>query len=643
MLNEKEKNVLKILFDSQDYITSQNISEITGYSERSVRTYIKSLNDFLSTYSVNIVTKRGVGYLLTAKDKSVVKKFIHTNNQNDRIYKILHMIFLERCYGSKFNFLDKLCISEYTLKADIEKIKKLLSDYDIKLKSDFKVVGSEESIRSFIVSYFFKDDNFDLISNEFNIESPKGKDIIDIIVKKCREYNIQISDFVVRNLALHILLAIQRIKASFVIKDINCERFDKNIVNAANDIIRELSLILKFDIPQSEINYICLHLSNKTKINTSEIEIDDKELFDSIIELEKHFFKNFSGSDYRDSVLEKDLYNHIFYLINRLSEGVNLKNPLLSDIKSKYGAVFEQVRDSINTNKYFSALNIDEHELAYITIHILAALEKLRLSYKAKALVVCSTGYGSSKLLCNRLLKYFDNALDIETVIGAYDIDDSILSKVDLIISTVPIEHINTNIPTLVVSVFLHDTERAKISSVIGEIVKSRSLENDCRPFIDTILDSSLFFIENSNITKDEIINKLANSFLENRYIENVDAFISEVKLRESFSSTAFSELIAMPHPQAYTFDKGLKKSGLGVAIIKNGVVWDEYFDNIKLVFLYLPSHEENDGLRIVTNFIIDLIDDDEKVSKLLNCNTFSEFRSIFKKMLLEDEWKRKN
>lgn len=643
MLSEKEISVLKIFLNTDEFITGKEIASQTGFSERSIRTYIKTINNILEPKKAEILTKKGVGYKLKCADINEVNYLISYSSQNDRIYRLLHMIFLERKRLLTYDICDKLSISSHTLKNDLTKIKKMLLSFNIKLKSDLSISGNEDDIRSFIVSFFFNDENFIALAKEFKIQSPNNKEIINLIIEKCRKYQIIISDFVVRNLTLHILLALERIKSDFIIEDVSVVNFDHNIVYTANEIAEVLEQMTNLVIPQSEIHNICLHLSNKAKVNKINDAESNQRLKDAILEFEKHFFLNFLALEYRDYNLEKDLYNHCFYLLNRLSNKVNLKNPLLDDIKTKYSVVFDQVRDSIKENSLFGKEMIDEHEIAYIAIHVLASLEKIQFDRKCRVLVICSTGYGSSKLLQNRLLKYFDKQIEIKAVLGAYDLNDNILSNVDFIISTIPIEHIDVKIPIIITSVFLHESEKEEISREIAIVNQNNFSHSEHLLFVDQILNEKLFLIVDKPVTKNELLKVLVNKLYQQEYVLSEKAFYQNVMLRESFSSTAFSDDVAMPHPQSFGADDGLVKSTIAIAIIKDGVKWDDYFNQIRLVFLYVPIQNEGGMLKIMTNFLIDLIDNQDSIQKLISCSSFDEFKMSLKRMLLEDKWKKRN
>ena len=91
-------------------------------------------------------------------------------------------------------------------------------------------------------------------------------------------------------------------------------------------------------------------------------------------------------------------------------------------------------------------------------------------------------------------------------------------------------------------------------------------------------------------------------------------------------SSVVFGSHIAVPHPA-----KSVGKcTHVAVAIIKDGVKWDNGFNDIKFVFLLSPSKVENINLRNITNAIVSLIENDDLQDELLKCSDFSKFEDKF-------------
>ena len=95
---------------------------------------------------------------------------------------------------------------------------------------------------------------------------------------------------------------------------------------------------------------------------------------------------------------------------------------------------------------------------------------------------------------------------------------------------------------------------------------------------------------------------------------------------RSKMSTVVFDETIAVPHP-IKALDKDHK---IAVAIVKNGLVWDDYFKQIQLVFLISSSIYGNEGLADITRGIVDLVDMPALKEKMVACQDFEEFKELF-------------
>lgn len=68
----------------------------------------------------------------------------------------------------------------------------------------------------------------------------------------------------------------------------------------------------------------------------------------------------------------------------------------------------------------------------------------------------------------------------------------------------------------------------------------------------------------------------------------------------------------------------------IAVAIIKNGTYWEDGYEKIRLVFLVSPSVHSNDGLKTITNRLVDLVDLPEVKENLIAAPNFEAFKQFF-------------
>lgn len=95
---------------------------------------------------------------------------------------------------------------------------------------------------------------------------------------------------------------------------------------------------------------------------------------------------------------------------------------------------------------------------------------------------------------------------------------------------------------------------------------------------------------------------------------------------RSKMSTVVFDETIAVPHP-IKALDKDHK---IAVAIVKNGLVWDDYFKQIQLVFLISSSIYGNEGLADITRGIVDLVDMPAAKKKWLPVRILKSLKNCF-------------
>ena len=463
---------------------------------------------------------------------------------------------------------------------------------------------------------------------------------MEIILNECRKEDFKLSDYVIQNLVLYFALMVNRIKNGFTLTSIEV---DKSIENkkefiVAYNILKCISEINDIKFSKEEIYYIALNLKSKnsSEFVNNNFDFTDKEkirreLINILDEIENdtgYFIKD-------DQQFINSFLVHFYKLRMRLKNGIKLENPLLNEIKETHMKTFSTTKNYFSNMPILKGYNISDSEWAYIYLHFMAAIERCKDNKKFNVLVICATGYGSSQMLSIRLKKEFGKHINIVDIIGYYEITDQKLEGIDFIISSIDLYSIVFNIPIINVSVFLNDFEVNKIKLFIESNMLRRFEENENskrKLLSEKIRLFEEFFFEECFITlnkvdsKQNIINALL-TLLQKREDEcYYDVMINQIKQRERMSCVVFSEDIAVPHPAKSVG----KKTQVAVAIVKQGVRWDDRFKNIKYIFLVSPSKTENYDLIKITEAIVSLIENDKIKNKLLKCNNFNEFKEVF-------------
>ncbi|KHD46095.1 BglG family transcription antiterminator [Streptococcus hongkongensis] len=650
MLGQKEKLILHYLYQNRGrYVTSKELSEYLKCSDRTVRTYIKSLLSFINEGDhIRINSKQGYGYQLDLTEESAYANLISDNNIqvgtenidiSDRHNFIINKLIFEQEDVFFDDLMDQLYVSRSTLSSDFKKIRNELAHYQLTIESRANkgvyVSGAEHDKRHFIMDYFysghFLKNIHQYIGDDFFKLPISFEELTIIVLDECRSQYLKLSDFVIQNLIVHIALAISRVKDGFEISELHIDndKFRKEI-GVARQILKRVQRVTNTIFPDEEINYIALHLisesSHSAKVDDLEVISMRQDLVEAANAIDLHYGYQFS----QDFTFLEGLLKHLEVLLERVRNGVRLDNPLLDDIQAQYKEAFLVSRSLMSHLRYFKDFSLSDDEIAYVSLHILAGIERFYQSHKLNALVICATGYGSAQMLRMRLENELSRQLNIVNLVGYYDITDDKLEGIDVIISTIDLSNLVFSIPVFTVSVFLNDEEVKQLKTQLIR-VESKRFGHDTRTNqlqLNDIIDhhfSNEAFMVLKDCDKQTVIDKLVNA-LDQQDIDNYQISMKElIASRESMSTVIFDQDIAVPHPL-----KSLdKKAKIGIAIIPDGIYWEEGFEHITFVFLVSPSIYKNDGLAEMTKLIVNLTEKPLIKEKLLSCKDFDSFKKI--------------
>lgn len=661
-MKEKEQNLLLQLFENQDHFTtSKELSEILSLSERTVRTYIHNLESIVKENGAEIIAKQGYGYKLQMIRPMQFEMFLNKHqiqhvgeNEKkaeletslDRQNYILNKMLIEDEHVFLEMLADTLYISRSTLTKDMNVIKKMLEPYGLSIVSKPNygtwIQGEENDKRCFIMNYFFKGSRFNSIQEYMDhtnyFDDIPTESFILVILDECRKNHIKLSDVMIQNVLMHLTLSIKRIEKGL---QLNTFTLDTEFMNSieyhtATNIIHRLEDDFKIQFPEEEIAYLTLHLGAKNNHPLHEpnvvIEKVEQQLDTILNQMEEEL-----GIFLTDDMLLKNcLMEHLRPMLIRVHQGIVLKNPLLNEIMSEHRDVFDDTKMYLSKMPCLEGCEVSDDEWAYLTLHFMAAIERLQERNKLQVLVICSTGYGSAQLLKCRIEKEFSEHIHVVTEMGYFEMNEKALQGIDLIISSVNLDSVIFGIPFLHVSVFLSDQDKAAIRKFIDDTLSKRKHIEESygkelsikekKEVFDTYIHKEYFQVFQGDITFESIVSTLIKRLSYQEKESYIKHMLDQIKLRENMGSIIFSETIAVPHP---AIPVG-RIASIAVGLVPDGVAWSKDVPNIKIVFLLSPSYLGNQGVKTMTKAIIRLIDMPEVQKELLECPKFEEFRKIF-------------
>lgn len=642
MENRKVK-ILNILSSANTPITSTQLAAVTEVSSRTIREDIKELNTDLKINGAQIEALKGKGFKITIFNELLYNQYLEqidhsldqiSNNPdtpNERIDYLLNL-FLRKSNPVKLDDLsEEIHVSRSTIQADLKTVKQLLEPYSLKLISrpnyGISLKGTELNRRFAISEFLFNQQKagpsllqMQHVSSIAEINELILNNMWSILLEQINRNEIVLSDVALNNLFVHIVIAYKRIKEGYSValveKDLSEIQTQKEY-KVATKIVEQIEQTLHVTFPAIEIAYIAIHLlgtkligesNNSTTQYEQVIDPMIQKLIDQILLQLK---KELNLSLLNDQELIMSLALHLKPAINRYKFNMNIRNPMLKDIKSHYPLAFEAGIIAALEIKKALSVEIDENEVAYIALHIGAAMEREKEKhFLKKCYIVCASGVGSSKLIQYKVTAEFRSEIEVVGTTELYRIHEIPYDNIDFIISAVPIKD-TLPVPIIEVNTILSHYDLSRIEHFIKDV------HSDPIAFIDedhTYLNQSLK-------SKQEVFNFLVDK------LTPIHALPADYQLllekREEIAPTSYGNNVAIPHP----ITPQTLKTFLTFCTLDQPIIWGER--KVQFICLLNVEKDSQEDLQLLYDILGKIVNTPAIVAKLLQCSSYNDFISI--------------
>lgn len=627
------------LFDffllKKEPILIKDIASTINVSERTIRTDISNLNDYLIDKNAKIKLIRQKGYILDCEDEKKIIDWWGNFNKTEgysllgsleeRQNYLFALLLNELKYYSVYELMEHLCISKNTLYMYLKNIRKTLSNYNLKLinntNTGFKVIGTEYDKRKAILDLFLINDLQSYLVGFTDLEklflSNIDLDLLNTLESK-HLYSLQLlnSDFYHKNIISTIALAIARVKEGLTINEISIEvpKLMDHALDAIYSFLKEIENAFSITLPINEINYFILTLSinvprliKNPKNHPSESSIIVDELLTSIYET--------SNLDWtKDKILFEDLVNHIENFIKISSIDKERKNPILSTIINSFPFAYSLSLTHLGVIGKKYNIFFSEDEVGYIALHIAGAIERHKAkTQQLNVIIVCGGGFAMSKIIESKINKKFPNKFNIKKTYSYAEFQLANISDIDLTITTLPFTQENT--PTAYI-------DMSNIDKAIDDLKYYLTDDQINNNVMQLFNPENFYYFDTDKLSKKDLLVKMTGD-LEKQNIVSAD-FVSSVLERESLQTTLINDVIAIPHSMTMSANR----SRVSVAIFPNGIQWEKN-KKCNFIFLLAISKTDNEITDNLYDLILNLIDDKAMTKQLLKAYTFHEFKNL--------------
>lgn len=486
LISNGEKQIINVFIKCNRVVTAETLALELNVSKKTIYRRIRKIND-LSSKEI-IQSSIGQGFKLDYDEYlKLVKRNIKIDDNSERKMEVIFTLLLHYpdwiCLDSIYK---QLYVSSETLKRDIHQIKEYLSDQNLVLKKEGSLVaieGSDIRVRQLILEMtqtqkFLLDDQFKIRVDMIDCDDlnfiTKQMMYLDEKLQKNIPYPYN------ENIFSHLYILLARYKKNTAenrldytdefIENLAIMQKNAHLYQLSQTIVSNISCYIKQPIYEDEVFYLFQYLFSARVDSVKEKKAKQDGSVRIYLEKVYQLYMEKNIGKLISEKIKEDMFDHFEMMLYRVTNGIAIKNNLLSDIKREYKDLHDSLTEIIC--EVFSPMGIDvsQDEIGFLTIYFAKFIEK-RVD-KIRILVVCSSGVGTSELLKVKLEKIFTNIVIVDVLsVNQFTkyINFDEFKAIDLVVTTIHLDE-TYGIPSVLVNAIFTLADKKNLEEKLEEL-----------------------------------------------------------------------------------------------------------------------------------------------------------------------------
>lgn len=487
-MNKRSREILSQLITKTEYsqtISIQDLAEMFKVSSRTIRYDIEQINDYLKENHLQPLNLGKQGVINTQADITKARESLSEEgfysfklSREERVCFSAVMMICSDDYITLSEIADQLFVGRSTIIQDLEHIKSFFRERHLYVLSHSNkgllLEGREIDKRNLLIDMIQSENSIfkvepifqhltQCLSKNLKIDLEDISMIEKIINEAEHIYGRFLTDQSFVQLRNYFQLSLYRLRKAHYVEYGD----DKNSKwDMAKGMIDQIQQFIVKEIPDTEIYYVAsvLNRMKYIKKTTSNKEIVKMQVItrNFIEKISKDIHRNLQG----DYIFYENLINHLESTFSTLGDRFAI-NSVVDEVLQRYPEVKQATERNVYVFEEYVGRKLSEEEIAYIVVHICAAIERNKNeTVRYSVVLVCNGGIGTSQLLLARLEKFFH--LDVIDIIPAHDIENMNMDDVDAVISTISLE--GKGIEYIQVDPLLTDEDCIRVGEKLSKI-----------------------------------------------------------------------------------------------------------------------------------------------------------------------------
>lgn len=626
MLTKRQNMIMTIMNNQKDWIVGKDLAKLLNVSDRTIRNDIAAINEFYADTMIESNIRKG--YRVQGEK---VKRFTEETKKEipetgeERRWLILKTL-VEHNQVNIYQLADQMCISEFSLENDMNKIRKLLDNYQglkvIRQSNMLQLSGEEREKRHLyeeLISYKISGNLWNLnkvAENFMHFDLLKVKELLKDIFE---EFHYQMNEVRIPTLLIHVGVILERNFACHFLKEDEEQqgKYGREEYEISRHFFEKIGARLSLQVREAEICDFAIYLEHGKRKGYCEEEqlqgLASDLVQHIIVEIREHFDIDFS----EDCEFRLGLEVHTVSLLKRHYANVEIDHTCLEEVKRKYPLIFEMGVWVCKIMEEHLNIIISENEISFIALHLGSAYERANLRRKYRCLLICPHNQTVKDLCIQKIVNRFQDRMEIVDCMSYFE--ESLIREknLDLILTTQPVAHA-LDIETTEISMFFAHTDEAAVFQTLNRLDQNR-YRNNFQFFILNLIREEFFTANMAVEEPEKIISDMCDKLYARGYVK--ENFKEGVLKRERLSPTSFFHGFAIPHNMSH---QETIHSAISTAILKQPVQWGSY--EVRFVLLLAITEENRNFLKIFFDWLDDIVSNPEKFARLLEVQDYQSF-----------------
>lgn len=462
-VSKRQRQIIELLIERKNELTVAEIAREIQVSSRTIHRGLMEIEAILGAYGIILHKKAGKGLQIYAEREQLnglqsnLAQSSTTEYSAEERQVLLACRLLEMDEPVKlFSLSRELRAAVPTISNDLDELDQWVRKYGLTLVRrrgyGVEITGTERAKRkaiSTLAQDYLDDSALFGSEHERQLDAASSR-LVDMVgrepffqIEKAfwkldNEFATTRAEEAYTYLLMQLSIAVTRIGRGKLIEAEEILEHEWTVSVEERRKYELLADVLKLQLPpQEEVAVIALLKGMESTLDPDQGVLfhEDLHQVEWVSRMIRHVGEQLFVDFTQDRSLKEGLLLHAAPALQKIRDGEQIRNPLLSQIKKDYEHLFQIVQSAVQRVKTEYAL--PDEEVGFLVMHFGAALERIRqISLRVRALIVCTSGIGSSKLLAMRIEKELPQ-IELLAHISWFEAARIPKDEYDLVISTV--------------------------------------------------------------------------------------------------------------------------------------------------------------------------------------------------------------